>query len=67
MSTESKVAQHLKLVFDAIKARGGHAAIEFKNGELVLLCTKPSPDTSEWGRGACPQSYGAEWVRLAEC
>jgi hypothetical protein len=72
MITESKVALHLKLVFDSIKARGGHAAIDFKNGELVLLCTKPSPDTSEWdtsewGRGACPQSYSAEWVRLAEC
>lgn len=67
MVTTSAVAQQAKIVFDAIKARGGHAAIDFKDGELSLICTKPTPDTSDWGRGAVPQSYGDGWVRLVSC
>lgn len=67
MVTPSKIALHLKLIFDAIQARGGHAAIDFKDGELALQCTKPSPDTETWGRGAVPQAFTDGWVRLAEC
>jgi|GEM_PF-4481359 len=67
MVTTSAIAQQAKIVFDAIKARGGHAAIDFKDGELALICTRPTPDTSDWGRGAVPQSYGDGWVRLVQC
>lgn len=57
----------VSILFDQIKARGGHAAIDYKDGDLVLTCTKPSSDTSQWGRGAVPQLPGEDWVRLVEC
>ena len=59
-----EIARH----FEEIKARGGHAAIDFYNGELVLQCTRPNwqrPET--WGRGAAPQTMDARWVRLTVC
>ena len=58
----------IRALFDEIKARGGHAAIDYKDGELVLTCSKPDfRDKSTWGRGTVPQTPNNEWVRLNEC
>lgn len=67
MKTASKTAQQIKHMYNVIQARKGHAAIDFKDGELVLVCTKPTPELKTWGVGAVPQSYGDDWVRLVEC
>lgn len=66
--TSNEKAREIARQFEEIKARGGHAAIDFCNGELVLQCTRPDwqrPET--WGRGAAPQTMDARWVRLTVC
>lgn len=66
--TSNEKAWEIAIRFEEIKARGGHAAIDFHNGELVLQCTRPDwkrPET--WGRGAAPQTMDARWVRLTVC
>lgn len=67
MPTTSKQAQSLVFQFQAIRERGGHAAIDFRDGEIMLTCTKPSSDPATWGAGAVPQAYTGAWVRLVEC
>ena len=65
--TTSAQAQSLKHLFDKIKERGGHAALDFKDGELTLQCTKPSKDPDSWGKGSVGQPFGDDWIRLAQC
>lgn len=66
-NTSSKQAHIIKATFDQIKSRGGHAAIDYKDGEIMLACTKPGPEQDTWGRGSLPQTYSDSWVRLVEC
>lgn len=65
--TPQAAAREIAAQFRAIQERGGHAAIDFRNGELVLRCTQPQPNPKTWGRGAVPQPYTQEWVRICEC
>ena len=61
-------ARTIRFLFDAIRDRGGHAAIDYCDGALVLVTTKPdtsNPDT--WGKGAIPEPYNDSHVRIAEC
>lgn len=67
MITITRTARALKAQFEAIRARGGHAAIDFRDGEIALRCTQPTSDPETWGRGAVPQTYNDDWVRLVEC
>lgn len=68
MATTTHEAAHIATIFEQIKARQGHAAIDFgPNGALTLQCTKPDYcDSETWGRGAVPQPW-ADWARLVEC
>lgn len=53
--------------FEQIKKRGGHAAIDFDSGQLLLMCTKPNlDDKSIWGCGAPPVPH-PKAVRIVEC
>lgn len=65
--TSAQKASEIAEQFRAIQARGGHAAIDFCNGELALVCTQPQPNLASWGRGAVPHPYADNWVRLCEC
>lgn len=65
-STANTRARQIRSEFEAIRARNGHAAIDFCDGELVLRCSRPSEDREEWGKTAVPKPYD-KWVRLAEC
>ena len=61
-------ARTVRSLFDAIKKRGGRAAIDYYDGTLVLRTTQPdtsNPDT--WGKGAVPEPYSDSHVRIAEC
>ncbi len=42
-------------------------ALEIKDGELLLNCTKPTNDQAKWGQGAVPQTYTDGWTRLVKC
>ncbi len=69
MITDTQATQARKIArqFDDIKKRGGHAAIDYKNGDLMLNTSQPTSDPLTWGNGQVPQTYTDEWVRLAEC
>ena len=54
----SKTEPHHSIsAFNEIQERGGNAALDFKNDEMVLICTKPTSDPKTWGRGAVAQTY----------
>lgn len=66
--TSSQEAATLVATFEAIRARGGHAALDFCDGQMVLQCAFPDwgrPET--WGQGEVPPTRGASWVRLMVC
>lgn len=65
--TSTDKARHILMQFEAIRTQRGHAAIDFRNGELVLMCTKPTDNPKTWGRGAVPMTMTGDWVRLVEC
>lgn len=68
--TTSVFAFEIAETFEAIRKQGGHAAIDYKDGQITLVCTKPNNAQREnkkaWGRGALPQAFPG-WVRLAKC
>jgi hypothetical protein len=68
MITSNEYAKKIFDDYETIRKRGGHAAIDYRHGELVLQCTKPLNDELKtWGRGAVPMEYTPEWVRLVQC
>lgn len=54
MITSAKMAREIAKNFDDIKERGGHAAIDYCNGEIALRCTMPTSDPKTWGGAQCP-------------
>lgn len=67
MITTTSEAYNILSFFEKMKAEGRHAAIDFKDGELMLSCTRPSQDPAIWGLGAVPQTQSDDWVRLRQC
>jgi hypothetical protein len=65
-TTSTQEARGIVHLYREIAERGGHAAIDFREGEIVLQCTRPGDDTALWGRGAVPRTDSDEWVRICE-
>lgn len=68
--TNTQRAFAAKHDFDAIQARGGHAALVFypAKGELALICSRAKfHDKMTWGFGAVPANPSDNCVRVCEC
>lgn len=63
----TEYASHIAEQFKLIQRRGGRAAIDYHNGELALMCTRPTDKSEDLGAWCCPQPYTVDWVRLISC
>jgi hypothetical protein len=65
--TPNYLALKIATTFQEIKSKGGHAAIDYKDGEIVLHCATPTDNMENWGFGEVPAKWSDDWVRLVEC
>ena len=55
----TEYASHIAEQFKLIQRRGGRAAIDYHNGELALMCTRPTDKSKDLGAWCCAATlYG---------